>query len=131
MATNEKASPDGTRKASIVFDDDDDLINPRSHSSTAGDGAQQRSKADCLFDEFGGADLLDAGLQAIARGWKIFPCDGKKKPLTPNGFKDATTDEATVRGWVKKWPGLLWARAVPEDIVVAGHEARKKWNTRI
>jgi hypothetical protein len=118
MSTHEKASADGAAKASRVFDDDDDLKNRQQHTTTNGGEKQQQSTADCLFDEFGGSDLLDAGLKAIKRGWKIFPCNGKKQPLTTNGFKDATTDEAIARGWVQKWPGALWGRALLEDTVV-------------
>lgn len=38
--------------------------------------------------------LADA---AIAIGWPVFPCDANKRPLTPRGFKDATTDPAAIR----------------------------------
>ncbi|WP_135470515.1 bifunctional DNA primase/polymerase [Crenalkalicoccus roseus] len=34
---------------------------------------------------------------AIARGAPVFPCDAQKRPLTPRGFKDATTDPAEIR----------------------------------
>ena len=42
---------------------------------------------------------------AWAAGYRVFPCNPvSKKPYTPHGFKDATTDEATIRGWWQKWP---------------------------
>jgi hypothetical protein len=35
----------------------------------------------------------------------VFPCKpGRKEPLTPNGFKDATTDPARIRAWWSRWP---------------------------
>jgi putative DNA primase/helicase len=55
-----------------------------------------------------------------ARGWPVFPvhsiADGvctcgkadcgspAKHPLTPHGFKDATTDPATIAEWAARWP---------------------------
>jgi hypothetical protein len=69
-------------------------------------------------NEFGGTDLSDAGLRAAARGWKIFPCNGKKRPLTRNGCYDGTTDEQQIRSWAKQYPGALWAYALPKGIVV-------------
>jgi hypothetical protein len=35
----------------------------------------------------------------------VFPCKpGRKEPLTPNGFKDATTDPERIRAWWSRWP---------------------------
>ncbi len=39
------------------------------------------------------------------QGLAIFPCwPNEKRPLTPHGFKDATTDEKQIRQWWKQWP---------------------------
>src|SRR6516165_7166782 len=39
------------------------------------------------------------------RGWHMFPCVPRgKKPLTPNGFKDATTDLSQIEKWWAHWP---------------------------
>ncbi len=35
----------------------------------------------------------------------VFPCKpGGKEPLTPHGFKDATTDPDRIRAWWSRWP---------------------------
>ena len=41
----------------------------------------------------------------VGQGWAVIPLSGKE-PLTPNGIKDATTDEHTIARWAKQWP---WA----------------------
>jgi hypothetical protein len=66
--------------------------------------------------------MLDVALTYAARGWHVFPChtptengcscrnpdcdDVGKHPRTEHGFKDATTDEATIRRW--------WGRQFPQ-----------------
>lgn len=50
-------------------------------------------------------------------GKPVFPCDWRldpkkpdspsKRPLTSNGFKDATTDETQIRRWWTRWPKAL------------------------
>lgn len=45
-------------------------------------------------------DMLTAALDYAARGWAVFPCaPGEKHPITGHGYKDATTDAATIRAW--------------------------------
>ncbi len=48
--------------------------------------------------------ILDAAIQYARIGWKVFPVTKHKRPLTDNGFKDATTDVAKIRRWWKKFP---------------------------
>lgn len=47
---------------------------------------------------------LDAALVYAAVGFHVFPCGQNKRPRTPNGFKDATVDEAQIRAWWTQWP---------------------------
>jgi hypothetical protein len=43
---------------------------------------------------------LATALDYAARGWAVFPCrPSSKEPATRRGFKDATTNPATVRRW--------------------------------
>lgn len=55
--------------------------------------------------------MLRAALDyAAQRGWPVFPCSPEtKRPLVKGGFKDASTDAATIRGWWKRWPKALLA----------------------
>ena len=38
----------------------------------------------------------------------VFPCSQDKKPLTTNGFKDATADPEKIKAWERAHPGCLW-----------------------
>ena len=46
------------------------------------------------------ATVLDAGLDAISRGFALFPVNGATtRPATPQGCRDATLDPDTARAW--------------------------------
>jgi hypothetical protein len=57
--------------------------------------------------------LAEAVKQA-SKGRPVFPVSRSKRPLTPNGFKDATTDAAQILRWAKKHHGCGWAMATGE-----------------
>ena len=49
--------------------------------------------------------LLAAALEHARGGWAVVPYDAHgKRPLTPHGYLDASTDAAVIRGWWAKWP---------------------------
>lgn len=51
--------------------------------------------------------LPAAAVHYARQGLRVFPCVPEhKRPLTENGFKDATTTLATVESWWRSWP---WA----------------------
>jgi hypothetical protein len=64
-----------------------------------------------------GQGALAEALRYAAR-FKIFPVNAAKKPLTLHGFKDATSDPATIEAWLRKWPHCEFALAVPAGMVV-------------
>ena len=49
--------------------------------------------------------MRDAALWYVRNGIPVFPCKPRgKEPLTPHGFKDATTDAAQIGEWWDRWP---------------------------
>src|SRR5262249_13965614 len=51
---------------------------------------------------------LEAALEYARHGIPVFPTNPlDKKPLTANGFKDATKDEVQIRAWWQKWPNAM------------------------
>jgi hypothetical protein len=50
-------------------------------------------------------ELLRGALIYAGRGVPVFPCKaGGKRPLTADGFLEATTDRASIRRWWGRWP---------------------------
>ncbi|MGE0206138.1 MAG: bifunctional DNA primase/polymerase, partial [Hyphomicrobiaceae bacterium] len=47
---------------------------------------------------------LDAALRYADHGWPVFPCSADKKPLTEQGFLDASVDPEQIDRWWRRWP---------------------------
>lgn len=69
-------------------------------------------------------DLGAAALDYARDGFEVFPLHDDKSPRTPNGMKDATTDEATIRQWWSQWPGALIGCRVPPNVVILDIDSR-------
>ena len=63
--------------------------------------------------------LIEVVLRYAGAHMRIFPVNARGAPLTPHGFKDATTDPEVIRAWLHKWPYCDIGWAVPVDIIVA------------
>ncbi len=48
--------------------------------------------------------LLEAALSYASKRQPVFPVRRDKRPYTEHGFKDASIDEAMIRGWWERWP---------------------------
>jgi hypothetical protein len=52
--------------------------------------------------------MLDAALEFARQGIPVFPCrNDDKAPITPHGFKDATTDEKQIKLWWTQYPSAM------------------------
>ena len=56
-------------------------------------------------------------------GYPVFPTNGKT-PLTPHGFKDATTDEQQLLHWHERHPAANWALACGDRVSVVDVDSK-------
>jgi len=83
------------------------------------------------------SDGLGGALAYAQQGWPVFPCGEDKRPLTPHGFKDASTDLQQIQAWWERWPSAMigvpmGARSglfcVDLDRKPGGHDGVETWN---
>jgi len=84
------------------------------------------------------SELRKAALTYAKRGMPVFPVNAEKKPLTPNGFKDATIDERQILAWWKSNPdaGIAIPTGKTTGVTVIdidprhdGDKTLENWNT--
>lgn len=75
-------------------------------------------------------EMLDHALGYAEMGFPVFPVHARgKAPLTQHGFKDASTDATTIRGWWgKRWPTANIGLAVPESYLVVDVDSEDALN---
>jgi hypothetical protein len=85
---------------------------------------------------------MKRALALAERGLAVFPCinaphnpDSDKKPLTKNGFKDASTDPAIITQWWKQWPEALIGTPTGDnfwvlDLDFAKHPESQGWYSK-
>ena len=63
---------------------------------------------------------------ATKLGWHVFPVRPRgKEPLTPHGFKDATTDPQRIKFWWRKWPNAnIGIACAPSGLAVLDCDPR-------
>lgn len=72
---------------------------------------------------------LAEALRYASLDWPVFPCvetpgERSKAPYTPNGFHDATTDEALITRWWNYKPPALIGLAIPNHLIVLDIDPR-------
>lgn len=65
-------------------------------------------------------NLGQAALALAELGYRVFPCaaDTNPAPLTPQGFKDATTDAEQIQRWWSRYPSACIGVATEGLLVV-------------
>ncbi|MGD0999749.1 MAG: bifunctional DNA primase/polymerase [Candidatus Brocadiia bacterium] len=83
----------------------------RRHRETTNAPESQPRRDQGLSDSELNGHLRDAALRYAEMDFRVFPCIPRtKKPLTPRGFQNATTDQKQIETW---WPHAAPRRPRP------------------
>jgi hypothetical protein len=82
---------------------------------------QERSTT--IQDQISTIKMIEEAEELAIAGWAIFPCHNKR-PLTKNGFKDATRDVFQVRKWWRQWPTAMIGMAIPRSMMIIDIDPR-------
>ena len=73
--------------------------------------------------------MVDAALHYANLGYAVFPCTSGTRPvpLTPHGFKDATSDPDQIAEWWKYWPTACIGISATGLLVVDVDDKENAW----
>jgi Bifunctional DNA primase/polymerase, N-terminal len=79
--------------------------------------------------------MSSAAVSLAERGCPVFPCrNTDKRPHTPHGFKDASTDPVVITSWWQQWPDALVGVPTGEKFVVLDcdlqHVEAQQWYSK-
>ena len=68
----------------------------------------------------------DEALRYAAADMHIFPVNAAKRPLTPHGFKDASSDPEVIKAWLQKWPYCDFGWPCRRTVVVVDIDMKRR-----
>ena len=78
----------------------------------------------------GPAAPLGWALTYAAQGLHVFPTNTRREPLTTNGFRDGTVDQAQIKTWWAKWPHADIGCTVPDGVAILDLDCKNGKNGR-